>query len=63
MTAVYAYSTTRRRIADLPEPIRTPLDALPAIRALLGDDAESEQLAVLVLDNALVSCRALGMLD
>ncbi len=50
LAPVYAYTTTRHRIADVPAPIRAPIDAMPALRALL-DDRETEALAVLVLNS------------
>jgi DNA repair protein RadC len=49
MTPVYEYLTTRRKIAELSGPLRSPLDCLPVVRSLL-DGSEVERLVVVVLN-------------
>lgn len=47
---VYAYTFTRHRVGDSPALIRTPSDTLPVIRAMLGEERESEALVVIWLN-------------
>jgi DNA repair protein RadC len=53
---VYRYDFTRHRVCESPARIGHPRDTLPVIRALIGENVETERLVVLWLDtrNAVI---------